>query len=160
MMDPKRLARLSKQLNTISRRLMRDAAQIRTIVNIPLLDGANKMRNRVIEGMTREAKHGRWYNRGRRKHRASAPGEYPASDYGNMVKSLEFELGEMEVEFGTVGAPYAELLELGTPKGQMAPRPWLANTADEMAPDIANDVMSHTGNRIARSFQVAGRWWR
>lgn len=63
---------------------------------------------------------GRVYGR----HRASAPGEPPASDTGRLLGSVEtvlFDSG-LVAEVGT-GVEYGGHLEFGTVK--MAPRPWL-----------------------------------
>lgn len=70
-----------------------------------------------------EPKSGRTYKRGKAgTHTASAPGEAPAIDYGELVNSIGHKMtGAMEGEV-TVGAEYAEALEFGTSK--MAPRPF------------------------------------
>ena len=70
-----------------------------------------------------EPKHGRRYG----YHVASAPGEAPAIDTGELAGSVQ-ELGsassarEVWVEYGS-DVPQAAFTELGT--SRMAPRPWL-----------------------------------
>jgi HK97 gp10 family phage protein len=55
-------------------------------------------------------------------HRASAPGEPPASDTGALLASIRVEqTGPLEAT-AMVGTPYAAYLEYGTVK--MAPRPY------------------------------------
>ena len=71
---------------------------------------------------------GRTYARGKRGvHQASAPGEFPKSDYGQLVKSLFFRVGadKLTAYFGTKLA-YGKHLELGT--SRMAARPWMRPT--------------------------------
>lgn len=71
---------------------------------------------------------GRWYFRTRpdRWHRASAPGDPPAPDLGNLRRSITHELDIDERGLlARVGSPlfYSFYLELGTVK--MEPRPFL-----------------------------------
>jgi HK97 gp10 family phage protein len=70
---------------------------------------------------------GREYKRGKNGmivHRASAPGEAPATDTGNLANSIRSRMtGKTEGEV-TVGAEYATALELGSV--YIAPRPFFA----------------------------------
>jgi HK97 gp10 family phage protein len=68
-------------------------------------------------------KSGRIYRRGTVGHQASAPGETPAIDTGDLIGSITTaELGPMEHAV-TVGAEYAVHLEYGT--RHMEARPFL-----------------------------------
>ena len=76
------------------------------------------------------AKHGRRYG----DHIASAPGEAPAIDIGELAGSVRVLGGayspiEAWVEFGS-DVPHAAYTEMGT--SRMAPRPWLVSTTMEM----------------------------
>ena len=55
-------------------------------------------------------------------HRASAPGESPATDTGGLASSIAVVAGSSKVEVGT-GLDYGRYLELGTQS--IEPRPWL-----------------------------------
>jgi len=69
-------------------------------------------------------KSGREYPRGSRMHRASAPGEAPAVDYGTLINSItsDFPTDLSGLVFSPV--PYSLYLEFGT--GRMAARPaWI-----------------------------------
>ena len=55
-------------------------------------------------------------------HQASAPGQYPASDTGRLMGSIDTELTPTEARVGT-NLFYGPYLEFGTSK--MAARPWL-----------------------------------
>lgn len=67
-------------------------------------------------------KHGRTYNRKGRIHVASAPGEPPAIDTGNLVGSIKTNIiSETEAQI-IIPPEYAEALEFG---GKNAPRPFV-----------------------------------
>ena len=172
MMDPREWKKLNKQLTKIGTGLNRAARYNHFSWNTSLLAFGNNVRNRIIEGMTREAKHGRYYRRGKKLHRASAPGEYPASDTGEMVRSLAFDLRPMEVEVGVSGgAPYARVLEFGSNimwssmgrsggtsgSRQIEPRPWLARSADQYTGELLNDFLRKTGYNIETAFRLGMR---
>ena len=68
-------------------------------------------------------KSGQLYKRGKKMHRASAPGEAPAVDTGNLVNSFSTaRAGRLRYEID-VNAEYAPHLEFGT--SRMAARPFL-----------------------------------
>jgi hypothetical protein len=105
------------------------------------------IRQRMREKLN-EPKSGRLYpKRGgagfTRAHRASAPGEAPASDTKALENSLQIaKKGSLESElFSNLG--YAGILEAGTK--HTAPRPlWLA-TVDEMIPTLENELAKTLG---------------
>lgn len=75
------------------------------------------------------ARSGRVYKRGSKTHQASAVGEFPKTDTGELVSNItsEFSYNRLEVTVGSrMGAPHGFLLEYGTSK--VAPRPWLFPT--------------------------------
>jgi phage gpG-like protein len=81
--------------------------------------------NFAKEGIQRGPKSGRVY--GKRGHRASAPGEYPASDTGRLASSVTMILPaavapKVTAVVGT-DVMYGKYLEFGT--SRMAARPWL-----------------------------------
>ncbi|NMC54973.1 MAG: hypothetical protein GYA48_15205 [Chloroflexi bacterium] len=92
-----------------------------------------------IEKISKESmedpKSGRLYPRGKKTHRASAPGEPPAVDSGNLANSIQSEVSMLSN--GPRGAvftntEYAVGLEFGTRK--MAARPFMKPAADRMRP--------------------------
>lgn len=97
---------------------------------------------------------GRKYRRGKRYHRASAPGEPPARDTGTLAASVEYEVSRRgDMIQGSVGSnldlvrqkgrtaqpDYGSYLEFGTRK--MDPRPWLAPTLKRMSSKIRRIFM-------------------
>jgi hypothetical protein len=94
-------------------------------------DLVEKMRARL-----REPKSGRPYGAAG-THVASAPGEPPATDTGNLERSTQSRPipGGAEV-FVSEAASYAALyLEEGSPSGRIAPRPWFWPTAEQHRDD-------------------------
>ena len=85
---------------------------------------AQAIRNNAIKSIARGTKSGDVYDKTnpRRTHRASAPGEAPASDTGRLVGSIRADIAgkEASVSANTV---YAEPLEFGT--RNMEPRPFM-----------------------------------
>ncbi len=87
---------------------------------------ALRMQRKVQESI-REPGLGRVY--GRRGHRASAPGQPPASDTGRLLSSIRF--GQPSPLTATVGSDlvYAKYLEYGT--RHMAARPFFGPATEE-----------------------------
>lgn len=92
--------------------------QIGLIVNAAALEAVSDVR-RAIQG---PPKTGREYSRGRDKiHRASAPGQAPATDTGTLVSSIYNEdRGRYAKAIGS-RLPYAFYLEFGTFKMDARP---------------------------------------
>lgn len=60
-----------------------------------------------------------YIKRGGRRHRASAPGEFPANDEGLLRSTIDSTANRVETEVGT-NTPYSKFLREGT--GKMARR--------------------------------------
>lgn len=93
---------------------------------------------------------GRVYRRKSGSHQASAPGEFPKTDTGQLVSSLFFRVAadKLSAFFGTKLA-YGRYLEFGT--SRMRARPWLRPTLQANADaitkrvrDAVNDAMRKT----------------
>lgn len=147
--------------------LQRVTDPIRKRLAVALLRGAVAMRDLAVRSIQKGRKTGRIYDwRGAapgeeadsfltidgrvvpivmraRPHRASAPGEAPATDTGRLVGSIRFIVRPSESRaevgvFATSGIDYAEFLEFGTRK--IAPRPYLGPAAVEVEPQFARLV--------------------
>lgn len=73
------------------------------------------------------------------RNQASAPGEYPANQSGQLLGSMDYTVGSHELRVGSTGAfnrgyDYAVGLHEGTTK--MAPRPYLTKAVEENAAAI------------------------
>lgn len=79
----------------------------------------------------RTAKSGRIYKRGKggKTHQASAPGEAPAIDTGNLVNSMAIEKVSEAVYMVSAGTEYAQALEFGSKR--MAARPFLGPAVEK-----------------------------
>ena len=86
--------------------------------------GGQLIRGEAIKSIQSGAKSGVLYQmyNPRREHRASAPGQAPASDTGNLVSKIivKKQAGEIKVQSN---ADYSKYLEYGTSK--MAARPFM-----------------------------------
>ncbi len=80
--------------------------------------------------------HGRIYKRTKKggTHQASAPGEVPARDDGNLVRSIGFErVGTLTWRWGS-GSVVALWMEKGTRR--VKPRPWMQRSLSAAGPAI------------------------
>lgn len=114
------------RLPSISRDL---AARVSRVVK----QTANAITASAKERMA-EPKTGRFYG----SHRASAPGEAPAIDTGNLAGSIEVEMDGPLTAVVTVGAEYGPFLEYGT--AHIAPRPFLTPAVEEARPGFVEAV--------------------
>lgn len=163
VMESKELTKLNKNLNKISKELFRSVDKIPVNITKELAIGANDIRNTIIKSMRDTPKTGRHYKRGKKFHIASSPGNPPAIDFGELVRSIVFDVREMEVEVGSEGgAPYSEFLERGTlkifdesitPLERMAPRPWLAPAVEKHHQEIIDNVGKEAFDIIGKSFE-------
>lgn len=80
-----------------------------------------------IQSIQQGSRSGRVYKRGSITHQASAAGEPPKTDKGNLVQNITFQKdGKLNYSAGSRrGAPYGAWLELGT--RNIRPRPWLSS---------------------------------
>lgn len=97
----------------------------------------------------KEKKTGRLYPFRGRVHRASAPGEAPASMTGRLLRTMGYLVrGSYQCEFGD-WAPYGKFLEDGTKN--MEPRPHIVRTAREKERDNANILLESVDRKVQRA---------
>lgn len=149
------MARLRQGINTLNIKLGKINAITRTEVFRALLRGGLVIEGRAVEGIIDPPKTGRKYrSRGSKAHmhQASAPGQFPAADTGELhtsITTLPIEPA-MRVEVGA-NTPYAGYLEFGTTR--MEPRPFMKPSYDEKAPAIVADVRA----AVARAAKAGSR---
>ena len=134
------------------------SAQELKAIHFRLVQGANKIRNHMIQGMRDTPKSGLKYRRGGRWHIASSPGNPPAIDSGELIRSLVMDAGDDWVQVGSKsGAPYAVFLEEGTgvtssKSGGMSanilPRPFMAPAANDILPTIQRNIQSDLEGKL------------
>ncbi|WP_017993830.1 hypothetical protein [Rhizobium leguminosarum] len=93
---------------------------------------------------------GRTYRRGSIPHQASAPGEFPKTDSGELVASLFFRVGanKLSAFFGTKLAK-GKWLEFGT--SRMRARPWLRPTFMALRDKITTRVRSAVNETLRKA---------
>lgn len=102
-----------------------------------ILTGAYMIHKDAIESIKKGPKSGRTYARGNKDHVASAPGEAPATDTGELVSKIVVRV----VDGGDIvdvasRAKYSFALELGTADGRIKPRPFLFPAFQKNIPKI------------------------
>lgn len=118
-------------------------AKIKAATLVSITRGTESVREEATSLILNTPKTGRIYRRRGVAHQASAPGESPASDTGNLLRSINTSVSPAaltgNVNFGTI---YSRYLEYGTAK--MAPRPFarpaLANKQEAIRDDIASEI--------------------
>lgn len=110
-----------------------------------LTAAAMSIDNDAKQSIQRGSKTGRWYG----NHRASAPGEAPATMTGRLVNSIEFDVDDQTLEavIGT-NLDYGRYLELGTV--DIAPRPWLFPAFEQNRDRFIRDVVTRLNSATRR----------
>ena len=111
------------------------SAQYRQQAKDAVYAGCFKIQGIASTEILSGTKTGRIYKRGSESHQASAAGEYPASDFGNLANNINVQIKAGGLS-GTVEskANYSSMLEYGTSK--MAARPFMQPSAERARPFI------------------------
>ena len=110
--------------------------------------GGQLIRGEAIKSIQTGAKSGvvyQMYNP-RREHRASAPGQAPASDTGNLVSKIIVKQKTKNITNVESNADYSAFLEYGTSK--MEPRPFMLPAFEKSKKPIINAVFKRVKNKI------------
>jgi HK97 gp10 family phage protein len=115
-----------------------------------ILGGAQLIRGEAIKSIQTGPKSGRVYQKynPRRTHTASAPGEAPASDTGNLVSQIMVRQETRDNVLVESNALYSSFLEFGTSK--MLPRPFLFPATERSRPKITQAVFNRVVKEIKR----------
>lgn len=120
-------------------------------INKAVFASAQQIRTEAIKSVQDGNKSGRTYRRRSVTHRASAPGEAPASDTGRLVNSIQAYAsgnGEALTVAGRGTVMYAPLLEFGTSK--IAPRPFMVPALEKSKAWITNRLQDALRRALAR----------
>jgi HK97 gp10 family phage protein len=111
---------------------------------------AQLIRGEAIKSIQTGAKTGIVYQKynPRRQHRASAPGQAPASDTGNLVSKIIVKQKTKNITQVESGADYSKYLEYGTSK--MEPRPFLFPAFEKSRDKIVKAVFNRVKTAIDR----------
>ena len=157
MIESKELDKLNKDLNKISKELFKISSGrgggISDDITKRLAIGMIDIRNTIILSMRNTPKTGKHYKKGKKTHIASSPGNPPAIDSGDMIKSIIFDVREMEAEVGSVinVPPYPRYLEESTEK--MEARPWLSPAVEKHHKEIIDDIGESVFELIKKPFK-------
>ena len=112
--------------------------------------GAQLIRGEAIRSIQTGPKSGRVYEKynPRRTHRASAPGQAPASDTGNLVSQIRVRQENKDLIKVESNALYSSFLEFGTSK--MLARPFLFPATEKSRPKIAQAVFNKVKQEIQK----------
>ena len=110
--------------------------------------GGQLIRTEAIKSIQTGAKSGVMYQKynPRREHRASAPGQAPASDTGNLVSKIIVKQKTKNITNVESNADYSAFLEYGTSK--MEPRPFMLPAFEKSKKPIINAVFKRVKNKI------------
>ena len=134
---------------------MRRLASLSTVTRDETIGTALLAGALVLEGYAKAAianppKSGKIYMHGKVAHQASAPGEAPATDIGQLYDSFSTKRDGAEARVD-VHSEYAEALEFGSSK--MAARPYLRPAMDEHKDAIIEAVASNFEAAIQRAMR-------
>jgi len=110
--------------------------------------GGQLIRGEAIKSIQTGSKSGIVYEKynPRRSHRASAPGEAPASDTGNLVSKIIVKQKTKNIVNVESNANYSAYLEYGTSK--MQPRPFMLPAFEKSKKPIINAVFNRVKRKI------------
>jgi len=122
----------TKALEKVKEDLDKDMKEI-------LLGGGQLIRGEAVRSIQQGSKSGKTYKKYNptRTHKASAPGEAPASDTGFLVSNIRVK-EQKDVVVVSSEASYSKFLEFGTSK--MLARPFLFPAFEKSKPKIAEVI--------------------
>ena len=137
----KNLDKVLGQLKKLNKQLEPDFQEI-------VKGGGQFIRGEAIKSIQSGAKSGIVYEKynPRRTHRASAPGEAPASDTGNLVSKIIVKQKTKNITNVESNANYSAFLEYGTSK--MQPRPFMFPAFEKSKKPIAKAVFNRVVKKI------------
>jgi len=137
----KNLKKAMAQLQNLSKDIEPDFQEV-------VKGGAQVIRGEAIKSIQTGAKSGIVYEKynPRRTHRASAPGQAPASDTGNLVSKIMVQQKDKNHVEVQSNADYSAFLEYGTSK--MEPRPFMLPAFEKSKKPIINAVFNRVKKKI------------
>ena len=121
-------------------------------INKAVVKTANEVRNNAVKSISREQSIGRTYQRGSVTHTASAPGDAPNTDTGNLVSKIATENPRKGLSYVGTSVEYGKHLEFST-RRRMAARPWLRPAMDKAAPELPSAITNAITEEIQKRRQ-------
>ena len=137
-------ARLERRIEELGRDIEKAAFE-------GLQDGADIVVNHAKRLVAKGPKTGRTYKkyRPKRTHRASAPGEAPATDTGRLLNSIRARTAKKKLTIEVMaGTKYARWLEYGTRR--IKPRPFLRRALREKRVEVTEIVQDYIRETIVK----------
>ena len=135
-----------------SQRLLRIIQRLDVRIDAAMDLAAEVIATEARKNVQRSPRGGRTYEKynPRRTHKASKAGESPATDTGQLVRSITTSVDYQAKTFKLIAsaslAPYARALEYGTADGRIAARPFM-RPALIAKRDKALDIMAKAVNK-------------
>ena len=109
-------------------------------VKAAIKKAGKRIRTEAVKEISRGARAGRVYKRGKKVHVASAEGEFPKTDTGNLVRNITVRPeGKMAITVGSrAQAPEGYFLETNEPS--QGGRPWLSPIIKRNEKKIFKDI--------------------
>ena len=137
----KNLKKVMSQLKQLNKQLEPDFQEI-------VKGGGQLIRGEAVKSIQQGSKSGVVYEKynPRRSHRASAPGEAPASDTGNLVSKIIVKQKTKDITNVESNANYSAFLEYGTSK--MQPRPFMLPAFEKSKKPITEATFKRVVKKI------------
>lgn len=163
-MDQEDIDKLNKDLERIQKGLIKNANTVGNWVRRELTIGANDIRNTILKGMRNTATGYKRYRRRTKSgkgtyHWSSFPYNYPAIDFGHLVRSIMYDVGDLWMRIGSEAheAPHGLFMEKGTKWSLtdyiIESRPWLAPSVDLHIEDIRSNIGKVSTEMISSPFE-------
>lgn len=131
------------------------SASLGPLVARAAFKGGRLVQSRVIKRIQKPQGVGQWvtrYQPGQApyQHLASAPGQAPNSDTGELVRGIQVEVTRDDVTVGVESSQddKAMALEFGTTDGRLLPRPFLFPSLEESRADIEKLISEAVAEQI------------
>lgn len=123
----------------------RIGAQMAANIDDAVNASAHQIVGNAVLAIQNPPKTGRTYMHGKVVHQASAPGEAPASDTGNLARSGSVRRVGLAHYQCVFSAEYARPLEYGNAAGTILPRPYLRPAAQKEEPTFRHNIAAEMG---------------
>lgn len=138
-------------LDRLTRKLLKLPLASTRALKAQIALGAILVQGEAVKSISRGSRTGKKYKRGGKSAQRSAPGEFPKSDSGDLVKSIKREVsaGGLIQRVGT-NLRYGRDLEFGNVATKLEPRPWLARTLKLNVKTISKNIARELKIVLAR----------
>jgi hypothetical protein len=159
IIEGKDLPKINKQVREISKSLIEKHKTIPRAIERAMVIEGNNLRNYIITSMRNTNRLLTSVTKGYNKkkkivHHPSAPGFPPAIDTGELIRSILYDVKELELRVGTFGgAPYGVALEDPKNTRKSGRRKWLKPAVDANKDRIIKNIKA----AVKKTFKEVGR---